>query len=78
MRCLLALMEPNTSHVEHYLEEHKEVRTVHVVSPKGRAMTQPELDFFGNLKAHLEKKGIEVHQVSHERALSREDRGLSL
>ncbi|MBI2712251.1 MAG: hypothetical protein HYX41_05240 [Bdellovibrio sp.] len=75
---ILALMEPNKSQVDQYLKENPGVKKIQFVTPKHRSFTQPEIDFFGIMKHHLNPLGIECTTVSHERALSHEGLGLSI
>ena len=73
---LLVLMEPNVGHVEHYLKTNPEVNRIDFVAPKGRPISQSELDFFGVLKKKLEPFRIEVGSISHDLTIDRETKGL--
>lgn len=74
---ILALMEPSEQMVDHYLKENPHVKRIDFVAPKGRSLSQSELDFFGVLKKKLEPFRIEVGSVSHDMTVERETEGLS-
>ena len=71
-------MEPNASHVENYLSEHKEIRKVQLFTSKSPSHKPHSLDFFNELKQKLAGRGIELHGLSEERALSHSSPGLGL
>lgn len=75
---ILALMEPSTHHVEQHLKQNPHVKQVDFVTPKGRSLSQSELDFFGVLKKKLEPFGISVSSVSHDKTVDRGKDGLSI
>jgi hypothetical protein len=75
---ILALLDPVAAPVDKYLAENPHVRRVRVVVPQGRGTPQADLDFFHILRGRYATRGVEVEQVSPERALSRGGPSLSL
>ena len=75
---ILALMEPEASHVSHFLSDHEHVKHVQVVKPKGRQLNKAELDFFGVLKDRHEKHGIKLSFIEPEISHKREGPELSM
>ncbi len=75
---ILALMKPDPALVDLFVVENPQVKRLEIVTPKGRALHQSELDFFGVLSNRYKHLGIEVAHKTHEKELSRPGPELSL